>query len=246
MGIGPVLERRSPTSRRRILDLQQTAFFEENERSHPKGPCPCSSDVDFLSMYPTVNSLMDLWRFVVARKVRVIEHCQDEIKTFLGALTPEKLFRAETWRKLPAFVKVIPSGDLLPSRAKYSAVSNDWQVAVNYLYASDRADSEGLWFSLPDVVASVLNTGRIPQIVDAFKLVPEGTLPGLRPVMLCGEVGVNPITQDLFRTLVEQRKSLNKKKYLSRQDLDRLDKSLKITRQRHELRHPCRNESTRV
>jgi hypothetical protein len=228
MGISPVLERQ-PDFPAAYLGFAQTAFFGGRTSAHiRKVPVPVVY-VDFLSMYPTVNSLMDLWRFVVARKVRVIEHCQDEIKTFLGALTPEKLFRAETWRKLPAFVKVIPSGDLLPSRAKYSAVSNDWQVAVNYLYASDRADSEGLWFSLPDVVASVLNTGRIPHIVDAFKLVPEGTLPGLRPVMLCGEVGVNPITQDLFRTLVEQRKSLNKKKYLSRQDLDRLDKSLKIT-----------------
>jgi hypothetical protein len=126
-------------------------------------------------------------------------------------------------------VKVIPNGDLLPSRAKYSSASNDWQVAMNYLYASDAAASEGLWFSLPDIVASVLDTGRIPQIVDAFKLVPDGQLSGLRPVMLAGEVAVNPSTQDLFRTVIEQRKSLGRKKGLSREDVDRLDKSLKVT-----------------
>jgi hypothetical protein len=125
-------------------------------------------------------------------------------------------------------VKVIPNGDLLPSRAKYSSASNDWQVAVNYLHPSDNAPS-GLWFSLPDVVASVLLTGRIPQIVDAFILVPVGKLSGLRPVMLGGEVAVNPRTQDLFRTVIERRKSLAKKKDMSREDVDRLDKSLKVT-----------------
>ena len=171
---------------------------------------------------------MDLWRFVIAREVRVIEHCRAEIEKFLGSLTPEKLFCARTWKRLPAFVKVIPNGDLLPSRAKYSSASNDWQVAVNHLYASDNAASDGLWFSLPDVVASVLLTGRIPQIVNAFKLAPVGKLSGLRPAMLGGEVAVNPRTQDLFRTLIEQRKSLAKKRGISQEDADRLDKSLKV------------------
>jgi hypothetical protein len=228
MGITPILERQ-PDFPPAYLGFAQTAFFGGRTSAHiRKVPVPVVY-VDFLSMYPTVNSLMDLWRFVIARDVRVIEHCQAEIERFLRSLTPEKLFCAKTWKRLPAFVKVIPNGDLLPSRAKYSLASNDWQVAVNYLYASDGAPSEGLWFSLPDVVASVLHSGRIPQIVDAFKLVPVGKLSGLRPVMLGGEVAVNPRTQDLFRTVIEQRKSLGKKKGLSREDVDRLDKSLKVT-----------------
>ena len=122
----------------------------------------------------------------------------------------------------------LPNGDLLPSRANYSAVGNDRQVALNYLYASDNPALESLWFSLPDVVASVLLTGKIPKIVDAFKLVPVGKLSGLRPTMLGGEVAVNPLTQDLFRTVIEQRKSLARRKNLSEADLERLDKSLKV------------------
>ncbi len=228
MGITPVLERQ-PDFPATYLGFAQTAFFGGRTSAHiRKVPVPVVY-VDFLSMYPTVNSLMELWRFVVAREVRVIEHCKAEINTFLNSLTPEKLFCRSTWKKLPAFVKVIPNGDLLPSRAKYSSATNDWQVAVNHLYPSDNADSESLWFSLPDIVASVLDTGRIPQIVDAFKLIPDGQLSGLRLVMLGGEVAVNPSTQDLFRTVIEQRKSLAKKKGLSREDLDRLDKSLKVT-----------------
>jgi len=146
----------------------------------------------------------------------------------LRKLTPRKLFCKATWKCFPAFVKLIPQGDLLPSRGKYSAVSNDWQVALNYLYASDHAPSEALWFSLPDVVASVLLTGKVPVIVDAFKLVPYGKLAGLKPIRLGGEVSVNPLTQDLFRTIIEQRKSLPKRKDLPKEDVDRLDKALKV------------------
>ena len=109
---------------------------------------------------------------------------------------------------------------LVPSRGKYSAASNDWQVALSYLYAYDYAPSEALWFSLPDVVASVLLTGKAPVIVDAFKLVPYGKLADLKPIRLGGEVSVNPLTQDLFRTIIEQRKSLPKRKDLPKEDVD--------------------------
>jgi hypothetical protein len=37
-------------------------------------------------MYPTVNSLMDLWRFVTAHKITIVEHCHREIEVFLQQL----------------------------------------------------------------------------------------------------------------------------------------------------------------
>jgi hypothetical protein len=227
MGIFPILERQ-PDFPLSYVGFAQTAFFGGRTSAHIRKvsvPVVC---VDFLSMYPTVNGLMDLWKFVIAREIRVVTGCQKEIERFLWGLTPEKLFLPSTWKKLPAFVKVVPNGDLLPSRAKYSSASNDWQVAVNHLYASDHRPSEGLWFSLPDVVMSVLLTRKAPKIVDAFKLVPIGRLSGLRPVRLNGEVLVNPRTQDLFRTVIEQRKSQAKKQGTVRQDADRLDKALKV------------------
>ena len=227
MGIGPILERQ-PDFPATYLGFAQTAFFGGRTSAHiRKTPVPVVY-VDFLSMYPTVNGLMDLRRFLVARKVRVVEHRQAEIEKFLRTLTPEKLFRPYTWKLLPAFVKLIPNGDLLPSRGKYSVASNDWQVALNYLYAPDHEPLKGLWFSLPDVAASVLLTGRIPVIVDAFALEPVGKLPRIGPVRLGGEVEVNPLTRDLFKTMIEQRKSLGKRKELSEEDANRLDKALKV------------------
>src|SRR5262249_29193003 len=92
MGIIPILERQ-PDFPAAYLGFAQTAFFGGRTSAHVrKVPVPVVY-VDFLSMYPTVNSLMDLWRFVIARKIRVVEHCQGEIEQFLRTLTPEKLFR---------------------------------------------------------------------------------------------------------------------------------------------------------
>jgi hypothetical protein len=56
-------------------------------------------------MYPTVNSLMDLWRFVTARKIAVVEHCHNDIQSFLHRLNanPDDLFVRETWKKTDGF-----------------------------------------------------------------------------------------------------------------------------------------------
>ena len=227
MRVIPILERQ-PDFPVRYVGFAQTAFFGGRTSAHIRNvPVPVVY-VDFLSMYPTVNGLMDLWKFVTARQIRVDTKCQRKIERFLRGLTSDKLFEPKTWKKLPVFVRVIPNGDVLPSRSKYSLVSNDWQVAVNYLHAADHAGSEGLWYSLPDVAASVLLTGEVPEILDAFKIVPEGKLSNLRTVVLSGEVPVDPRIQDLFRTVIEQRELFKKKKNVPREEKDRLDKALKV------------------
>jgi hypothetical protein len=180
---------------------------------------------DFLSMYPTVNNLMNLWRFVIAREIEVVEHCQAEIQEFLKGLNAERLFKAITWKHLTAFVRIVPEGDILPSRARYSNQSNDWQVGINHLYGDTHS---GLWFSLPDVAASVLLTGRVPKIVDAFRIEPRGTLPELQSVKLRGAIDVDPRTQDFFKVVIEERKRLRSRIDLSDIERERLDKALKV------------------
>jgi hypothetical protein len=224
MGVKPILERQ-PDFPKEYLGFAQSAFFGGRTSAHiRKSPVPVVY-TDFLSMYPTVNSHMNLWSFVTARKIEVVEHCQAEIEAFLRNLEPNDLFDTAAWKRLTAFVKVIPDGDVLPSRAKYSSETNDWQVAVNHLYSSD---SEGLWFSLPDVVASVLLTGRVPKVVDAFRIRAHGTIPELEPTKLGGTIKVDPRQQDFFRVVIEERKSLSSRTDLSKVEKDRLDKALKV------------------
>ena len=173
------------------LGYAQSAFFGGRTSAHIRNvPVPVVY-TDFLSMYPTVNALMGLWRYVVAEKVSAVPG-HSETADFLRTITPEKLFKPETWTRLPAFARVIPDGDILPTRAAYSIESNDYQVGLNHLYASSDARADALWYALPDLAASVLLTGRIPTIVDAFAIVPKGQLPGLRPITLRGAVAIDP------------------------------------------------------
>jgi len=64
---------------------------------------------DFLSMYPTVCTLMGLWDFVIAERV-AWEDATAEAQAFLDRTTAADLQRPETWRELRALVQVLPDG----------------------------------------------------------------------------------------------------------------------------------------
>jgi hypothetical protein len=78
-------------------------------------------------------------------------------------------FAGENWKYLTAFVRVVPNGDILPLRGKFNPVSNDWQVAVNHVYADENND---LWYSLPDVAVSLSLALAATITVFGFALVP--------------------------------------------------------------------------
>ncbi len=228
LGIEPILKRQ-PDFPMAYLGYAAAAFFGGRTSAHVRKVSVPVVYTDFLSMYPTVNSLMDLWQFVIAQRIEVVEHCQPEIQTFLSRSTADDLFKPATWKLLTAFVKLVPEGDVLPCRAKYSVDSNDWQVGVNHLYApTDDSERGALWFSLPDVVASVILTGRVPKIIDAFRIEAHGKLAGLEPTKLRGVVDVDPGNQDFFRVVIEERKRLSSRADLPHSDRERLDKALKV------------------
>jgi hypothetical protein len=229
MGIEPILKRQ-PDFPKEYLGYAESAFFGGRTSAHIRKVAVPVVYTDFLSMYPTVNSLMGLWRFVIAREIRVGKHCHQEISAFLNRLKakPDELFDPKTWRRMAAFVRIIPDGDILPSRARYSTESNDWQVAVNHLYGDLSRPDDALWFSLADVITSVLLTGRIPHIVDAFRIEPCGTLPGLEPTRLRSTIGVDPSSQDFFRVVIEQRKQLPLRNDIPEVEKKRLNKALKV------------------
>jgi hypothetical protein len=179
-------------------------------------------------MYPTVNSLMGLWKFVTARKITVRAHYRTWVERFVRKISVSDLFDPATWKHLPVFVRVIPNGDVLPSRSKYSKESNDWQVALNYLTAGSKRRDEAIWCSLPDVIASKLITGKTPRIVDAFRIVPEDMLEKLESIKLRGEIPVDPRTQDFFRVVIEQRKLASANPDLDPTEKKRLEKALKV------------------
>ena len=80
-----------------------------------------------------------------------------------------------------------------------------------------------------DLVASVLLTGQVPEVLEAVELVPVGQQDGLRTVALRGQVSIDPSREDFFRRLVEERQVARR-----RPDLPRL------RRDRSQRRHPGR------
>jgi hypothetical protein len=198
MGIPPILQRQPDVSPV-FLGHAQSAFFGGRTSARIRKVAVPVVYTDFLSMYPTVNTLMGLWRFVIGRRIDVVNHCTTEIIELLERVrrNPDTCFDRTMWPRFGAFVRIAPDGDVLPMRAKFSADHNDWQVAVNHLHGGE-PPNESLWFALPDVVASVLLTGRIPKVVDAFRLEARGRLSTLTRTKLRGIVSVNPAREDFF------------------------------------------------
>ncbi|MGC2651323.1 MAG: hypothetical protein WA304_11025, partial [Candidatus Cybelea sp.] len=224
MGITPILKR-MPNFPKRYLGNSESAFYGGRASAHIRKVAAPVCYVDFLSQYSTVNVLMGLWRFVTAREIAVVEDAREELAALLTEVTPDWVLDPANWKRLVGYARVTADGDILPLRAKYGG--NDWQIGVNYAHASTDDPDEALWYSWPDLVASVLLTGRQPRITEAFKIEPIGTMDGLKAVRFRGQVPIDPRTQDFFKVVIEERMRLPKRKELSEAERDRLKRSLK-------------------
>lgn len=227
MGIRPIIERQ-PKFSKRYLGYAQSAFYGGRASAHIRKHAVPVVYCDFLSMYPTVNALMGLWKFVIAKEIKVTNVGITEIERFLRAVSFKSVFDSKMWSELTAFVRVIADADILPNRARYNRETHDWQVAVNHLYAQSTDPKDGLWYALPDVVASILLTGKIPKIVEAFRIEAHGIIPNLKPTKLRGSIDIDPRNQDFFQAVIEERKRSAKRSDLSAQELATRDQSLKV------------------
>lgn len=89
--------------------------------------------------------------------------------------------------------------DILLVRTVYNEVIQN--IGNNYL----KSDTT-LWFVGPDLIASVIRTGRVPRLIRAVRMVPHGKQAGMREVNLRGMVEIDPYKDDIFRKVIEQRK----------------------------------------
>ncbi|ATY85835.1 hypothetical protein CVV65_13605 [Kyrpidia spormannii] len=158
----------------------------------------CHTDVQ--SMYPSVFVLQGLWDFVTADKIRY-EQCGEEVARWLETLTLDEMLKKETFKRLNVICEVIPAGHWLPTKADYGG--NSFNIGINYL------DLGGVskWFTLADLVACKLKTGKVPKILRAYRFIPEGKQETLRPVALLGnpDLLIDPAKDDFFKTVIELR-----------------------------------------
>ncbi len=163
---------------------------------------------DFTAMYPTVNTLMGHFDLLTAERVEAVDVTR-EVQDLLEAVTLNQCFEPAFWKKLDCLVLVRPDGDILPVRARYG-VGDEFTIGINPC----RSDVP-LYYALPDLVASVLLSGRAPQVIRGVRLVAHGRQGGLRAVEIRGQVPVHPTTEDFFRQLVEQRKQTQRDRDLT-------------------------------
>ena len=203
MGIRPRLELQ-PDFPREQLGIAMSAFYGgRTEAKMVRTPVPVVY-CDLMSAYTTGNSLMDLWRLVIAEHVELVG-ATAEVRALVETIDLDACLNPETWKRFPALVQIKPSGeDVPPVRGRYQRTGLN--IGSNYLDCD-----EPLWYALPDVIDSKLITGRAPEIIRALKLTASGEQGTLRPIKLRAEVKIDP-RENFFRAVVERRHELEDKK----------------------------------
>ena len=202
MGIKPFLEKQ-PAFPREILGYAMASYYGGRSECHIRKEVVPVTYLDVTSMYPSVFVLQGLWRWVTAKKIKPVDATQ-EVRAFLESVNLEGLFVKERWLSIPALVQIVPEGDILPVRAAYG--EGALQIGLNHF-----AHGQPCWFTLADVLASKLLTGKTPRIVKAFRFLPQGIQEGLKPVSLRGKVNVNPSEEDFFKKIIEERQRIKKR-----------------------------------
>jgi hypothetical protein len=127
---------------------------------------------DFLSMYPTVCTLMGLWHMVIAEGIESTD-ATDWVRDCLQSIETAHVQDADFWTALPVLVQVVPEADIFPVRAKYGQ-------DVSFTIGLNQLTSESpLWYTLADCIASKLLTGKAPHVVQAVRFTPKALQKGL-------------------------------------------------------------------
>jgi len=205
-----------------LLGMAMSAYYGGRTEVRVRRVCVPVAYLDFLSMYPTVHTLLGLWPLLIAAQLKAVPVTQ-EVQQLGGTLTLERCFQPAFWLGLRFFAKVRPAGDILPVRAQYDLASDGTTIGVNPFWSD-----EPIWVAGPDLVASWLLTGRWPEILEAVRLEPVGRQAGLRPVSLRGRVAIDPAKEDFFRRVIEARTEAKRSADLPREERERLERFLKV------------------
>ena len=157
---------------------------------------------DTTSEYPSVAALLKLWPLLTATDIK-IEDCTQEARATLQGISLQTSLDPRTWRELGFFASLKPNGDVLPIRAIYADTGNT-NIGLNPLFSE-----KSIWYAGPDLAGSKLKTGKTPEIIRAFRLVPQGIQKGMKTTHI-GSRMINPEKDDFFRAVIQERKMLPK------------------------------------
>src|SRR5262249_11467105 len=156
----------------KLIGHIMSAYFGGRSEIHLRRQIAQVLYCDFMSMYPTVCTLMGLWRFVVSQGVMPTDDTEG-VKKFLDIVGPCDLQRVELWKGLNVLVQVLPNDDVFPVRARYPVqgpFDNDDTATIGL---NRLTRTQPLWFTLADCLVSKLITGKAPKVISAIRFSPK-------------------------------------------------------------------------
>lgn len=199
MGVQPWMQAQ-PDFPPEIIGQIMSAYFGGRAEVHIRREITPVIHCDFMSMYPTVCTLMGLWKFVIGEGM---DHADatDECRAFVEACDLTMLRDPATWARLHMIVQVRPRDDVFPVRAHY-APDQPATIGVNRL-----TSREPLWFTLADVIAAKLLGCKTPAIISAIRFSPRKPQTGLKTVTLAG-AELDPLTRDFYASIIDMRRRI--------------------------------------
>lgn len=233
LGVKPWREVQPEFPKTRIGEILSTYYGGRSE-VNIRRELPEVAYCDFLSMYPTVNTLMRLWQFVIANGISETD-ATIEVRDILESWTAQELQTPENWQRLNAIVQIAPDDDVLPVRAIYGdQFPRNEQNRVANIGLNRLTCEAPLWFTLADCLASKLLTGKAPKVIRAIRFTPIAQQDELRAVAVSGNDAylVDPATEDFFKRIIQLRRNIVRERDKStgarKQKLDTEQKALKI------------------
>lgn len=207
-----------------IIGAMMSSYFGGRAEVHRRREIVPALYCDFASMYPSVCTLMCLWRYVVSDGV-THEDWTEGATAFLADVGLAQLQQQDAWSHLHALVQVRPDADIFPVRARYGEEPTS-TIGLNYLSA-DRP----LWMTLADCIASKLLTGKAPTVIRAIRFAAGETQADLERVNIAGNdaYGVDPSTENFYKRVIDLRREvkdalkLAKRRAAPSVEIDRLD-----------------------
>jgi hypothetical protein len=201
MGFMPLLKKQ-PRFSRTQLGHGAASYYGGRAEVHVRKTDVPVTVLDFTSMYPTVFILQDLQRLIGARNIKV-RSATRRTRDLLSRLTLEDLFDPKTWPLLTRLVRMRPDGDILPVRFKLRPDEDGAQPAPFSISVTHFTSGTDRWYTLADVFASSVLSGKAPRILEAIEFYSNGAQ-STQSVMMRKAILVDPALQ-VFKKVVEER-----------------------------------------
>jgi hypothetical protein len=147
------------------------------------GQLVAGADLDVRSCYPTLAYRLGWWNYLTAENVRA-RRVTRELRSFLAQPLPAlraAMRDPTTWQRWGCTrVVVRPRGEPWPLETAHPADRSMSRLVVHPVEADRR---HGTWL---DAVAATVAAGHPVEVLEAVRLVPEGTQAGLRSTELLG------------------------------------------------------------